>query len=44
VSGRVLVLDAGNSRMKWGLRGPHDWERLGVTPNNEIGALTLRAW
>ena len=44
MSGRVLVLDAGNSRMKWGLRGPHDWERLGVTPNNEIGALTLRAW
>jgi type III pantothenate kinase len=42
--GRILVIDAGNSRMKWGLRGPHDWERFGVTPNNEIGALALRAW
>ena len=41
---RVLVIDAGNSRMKWGLRGPHGWERLGVTPNGEIGALSLRAW
>jgi type III pantothenate kinase len=41
---RILVIDAGNSRMKWGLRGPHDWERVGVTPNNEIGALSLRAW
>ena len=41
---RVLVIDAGNSRMKWGLRGPHGWERLGVTPNNEIGSLSLRAW
>jgi type III pantothenate kinase len=41
---RILVLDAGNSRMKWGLRGPYDWERLGATPNNEIGSLSLRAW
>jgi type III pantothenate kinase len=41
---RTLVIDAGNSRMKWGLRGPNGWERLGVTPNNEIGALSLRAW
>jgi len=41
---RILVIDAGNSRMKWGLRGPYDWLRLGVTPNAEIGALSLRAW
>ena len=41
---RILVIDAGNSRMKWGLRGRRDWLRLGVTPNNEIGALALRAW
>ena len=41
---RILVIDAGNSRMKWGLRGPHGWERLGVAPNGEIGALSLRAW
>jgi len=41
---RVLVIDAGNSRMKWGLRGPHGWVTLGVTPNSEIGALSLRDW
>ncbi len=41
---RILVIDVGNSRMKWGLRGPRDWLRLGVTPNGEIGALSLRAW
>ncbi len=41
---RILVIDAGNSRMKWGVRGPREWLRLGVTPNNEIGALALRAW
>ena len=41
---RILVIDAGNSRMKWGLRGPRDWLRLGVTPNSEIGALSLRDW
>ena len=40
----ILVIDVGNSRMKWGLRGPRDWLRLGVTPNGEIGALSLRAW
>ena len=26
---RILVIDAGNSRMKWGLRGPRDWLRAG---------------
>ncbi len=30
--------------MKWGLRGPHGWVTLGVTPNSEIGALSLRDW
>ena len=41
---RILVLDCGNSRMKWGLRGPREWLRLGVTPNGDVGALSLRAW
>jgi len=41
---RILVIDSGNSRMKWGLRRPGEWLRLGVTPNNEIGSLSLRAW
>ena len=30
--------------MKWGLRGPRGWVALGVTPNSEIGALSLRDW
>jgi type III pantothenate kinase len=40
----VLAIDIGNSRMKWGLRGPHGWRAQGVTPNVEIGALALRDW
>lgn len=41
---QLLVLDLGNSRMKWGLHGPRGWLQLGVTPNNEIGTLALREW
>ncbi len=40
----TLVLDIGNSRMKWGLYGPRGWMSLGVTPNAEIGTLSLRDW
>ena len=40
----VLAIDIGNSRMKWGLHGPHGWRAQGVTPNIEIGALALRDW
>lgn len=40
----VLAIDIGNSRMKWGLYGPHGWRSQGVTPNAEIGALALRHW
>jgi len=40
----TLIIDVGNSRLKWGLRGPHGWLALGVTPNNEIGTLALREW
>ena len=40
----VLVIDVGNSRMKWGLHGPRGWAALGVTPNTEIGTLALRDW
>ena len=40
----LLVIDVGNSRMKWGLYGPHGWVVLGVTPNSEIGTLSLRDW
>jgi len=40
----ILVIDVGNSRMKWGLTGPHGWGALGVTPNSDIGTLALRDW
>ncbi|MEO5700971.1 MAG: type III pantothenate kinase [Casimicrobiaceae bacterium] len=40
----TLVLDLGNSRMKWGLHGPRGWAALGVTANAEIGTLSLRDW
>jgi type III pantothenate kinase len=40
----ILAIDVGNSRMKWGLRGPHGWITLGVTPNGDIGSLSLRDW
>lgn len=41
---QVLVIDIGNSRMKWGLHGPHGWLALGVTANSEISSLALRDW
>jgi type III pantothenate kinase len=41
---QILVIDIGNSRVKWGLRGPRGWAMFGATPNNEIGTLALREW
>ena len=41
---RILVVDVGNSRLKWGLAGPHGWIVFGVTPNTDIGTLALRDW
>ena len=40
----ILVIDVGNSRMKWGLRGTRGWLAQGTTPNSEIGALSVRDW
>ena len=40
----ILVIDVGNSRMKWGLRSVRGWLAQGVTPNGEIGALSVRDW
>jgi type III pantothenate kinase len=40
----VLVLDVGNSRLKWGLRGARGWVALGAIDNQEIASLGLRAW
>src|SRR5213595_3588209 len=41
---QTLVIDLGNSRMKWGLYGTRGWMGAGVTPNTEIGTLSLRDW
>jgi hypothetical protein len=40
----ILVLDCGNSRLKWGLAGPHGWISQGNIANQEIGTLALRDW
>jgi len=40
----ILCLDCGNSRLKWGLAGPHGWVSQGGVPNQEIGTLALRDW
>jgi len=40
----ILVIDVGNSRMKWGLRGTRGWLVQGTTSNSEIGALSVRDW
>jgi len=40
----ILVLDCGNSRLAWGLTGPHGWAAQGSVANQEIGTLALRNW
>ncbi|MGA8034310.1 MAG: type III pantothenate kinase [Casimicrobiaceae bacterium] len=40
----VLVIDVGNSRMKWGLRGPRGWIAQGAVANQDIGSLAVRDW
>lgn len=40
----VLVLDVGNSRLKWGLRGARGWVAQGAIDNAEIASLALRDW
>src|SRR4051794_4010477 len=39
-----LVIDAGNSRVKWGLHGPQGWIAFGATANSDVGTLSLRHW
>ena len=41
---QTLVLDLGNSRLKWGLYGNRGWMGFGATLNSEIGTLALRDW
>ena len=40
----LLVVDVGNSRMKWALYDARGWLAQGVVPNAEIGTLALRDW
>jgi type III pantothenate kinase len=40
----ILVLDSGNSRLKWGLFGPRGWMAQGVVPNPELATLAVRDW
>ena len=40
----VLVIDIGNSRMKWALHDPRGWLVSGAIPNQDIGTLALRDW
>ena len=40
----TLVIDVGNSRLKWGLAGRAAGCALGACANAEIGTLALRDW
>src|SRR5216110_1787772 len=40
----ILVIDSGNSRMKWGLYGPRGWLGHGVVSNAALATLALRDW
>ena len=41
---QILVIDVGNSRMKWALRGPRGWSSRGAVANQDIGSLAVRDW
>lgn len=41
---RILALDVGNSRTKWGLHSGRGWIAFGASPNADIGSLALREW
>jgi type III pantothenate kinase len=40
----VLVVDVGNSRMKWELHDPRGWLAQGVVPNPRSARSRLRDW
>jgi type III pantothenate kinase len=40
----ALILQVGNSRMRWGLIGTRGWYAQGILPNSDIGTLALRDW
>ena len=41
---QILVIDVGNSRMKWAMRGPRGWTAKGAVPTQDIGTLAVRDW
>ena len=41
---QILVIDIGNSRMKWAMRGPGGWTARGAVANQDIGSLAVRDW
>ena len=41
---QILVIDVGNSRLKWALRGPKGWGARGAVSNQDIGSLAVRDW
>jgi type III pantothenate kinase len=41
---QILVIDVGNSRMKWAMRGPGGWTARGAVANQDIGSLAVRDW
>lgn len=41
---QILVIDVGNSRMKWAMRGPGGWTARGAVANHDIGTLAVRDW
>ncbi|MEO9161972.1 MAG: type III pantothenate kinase [Casimicrobiaceae bacterium] len=41
---QILVIDVGNSRLKWALRGPRGWTAKGTVANQDIGSLGVRDW
>jgi len=40
----ILLLDVGNTRLKWALASPRGWLAQGVIPNHEVGTLALSQW
>src|SRR5690348_18461974 len=41
---QILVIDVGNSRLKWALRGSRGWTARGAVANQDIGPLAVRDW
>jgi type III pantothenate kinase len=41
---QILVIDVGNSRLKWALRGARGWTARGAVANQDIGSLAVRDW